>query len=70
MVNIPVPEAPEYPPCKRKCGFCHDDIPDAEYMFDYEGVMICSDCLKNEVKNMSVLELADAFGLNYSKGGE
>ena len=50
-----------------KCPWCKRAVDGDEYMVEYSGEWICTDCLKAEVSNMSLVELAEIMQLSARK---
>ena len=50
-----------------KCPWCKRAVDGDENVYDYCNVMICADCLKAEVGNMSPDELAIMLGADIEK---
>lgn len=50
-----------------KCPWCKRAVNGDENVYDYRNAMICADCLKAEVGNMSPDELAIVLGADFEK---
>ena len=68
MVSGAMPYNQSDSPAKAiKCPWCKRAVDGDEYMVEYSGEWICADCLKAEVSNMSLVELAEIMQLSARK---
>ncbi|NCB36705.1 MAG: hypothetical protein EOM58_11770 [Clostridia bacterium] len=68
MVSGAMPYNQSDSPAKAiKCPWCKRAVDGDEYMVEYSGEWICTDCLKAEVSNMSPDELAIMLGADIEK---
>jgi hypothetical protein len=68
MVSGAMPYNQSDAPAKAiKCPWCKRVVDGDEYMVEYSGEWICTDCLKAEVSNMSLVELAEIMQLSARK---
>lgn len=68
MVSGAMPYNMDDAPAKAiKCPWCQRAVDGDEHMVEYGGDWICVDCLRNEVNNMSSVELFENMRLSARK---